>query len=99
MVTAYRTEKATGRAGELLDLLEKHQIDIITFTSSSTVKNFVSLLGAVNHEELASECVVACIGPITADTAVSLGLHPRIVADEYTIEGLIKAMVDYFGGW
>ena len=96
VVTAYCTEKAAGRSRELLDLLEKRQIDIITFTSSSTVKNFVALLGPQDYESLASQCVVACIGPITADTAVSYNLHPRIVAGEYTIEGLTEAMIDYF---
>ena len=37
--------------------------------------------------------IVACIGPITAETAESLGLKPDVVAEEYTIEGLVKALV------
>lgn len=98
VVTAYRTERATGRSEELRELLNSNAVDVITFTSSSTVKNFVAILGDYDLEGSASQWVVACIGPITAETAVSLGLHPRIVAEEYTIEGLVKAMIDYFGG-
>lgn len=70
---------------------------VITFTSSSTVRNFVSLVGGSQEaSRLASRAVVACIGPITAATASDLGLAPQIVAGEYTIDGLIAALLAYF---
>lgn len=70
---------------------------VITFTSSSTVRNFVSLVGGSQEaSRLASRAVVACIGPITAATAAELGMEPQIVAEEYTIDGLIAALLAYF---
>ncbi len=97
VVTVYRTKDVTGDPERLHALLTTHRIDVITFTSSSTVKNFVALLSEEVFSKLSAECTIACIGPITADTAASYGLKPDIVAEEYTIEGLTRAMVEYFG--
>jgi len=66
-------------------------VDVITFTSSSTVRNFVSLAGAETGGAL-----VACIGPITAQTARDMGLPVHIVASDYTIPGLVQALKDHF---
>ncbi len=70
-------------------LQELQNADIITFTSSSTVRNFVELAGSTT-------ATVACIGPITADECIKQGLSPHIVAKEYTIDGLVQAIVEYF---
>ncbi|MEJ5363358.1 MAG: uroporphyrinogen-III synthase, partial [Spirochaetota bacterium] len=70
-------------------LQELQNADIITFTSSSTVRNFVELAGTTT-------ATVACIGPITADECTKQGLLPHIVAKEYTIDGLVQAIVEYF---
>lgn len=66
-------------------------VDAITFTSSSTVRNFVSLAGP----EIGS-AIVACIGPITANTTRELGLPVHVLGDEYTIPGLVRALKEYF---
>ena len=68
-------------------------VDAITFTSSSTVRNFVELAG----REI-GQAKVACIGPITAGTARELGLPVDITAREYTIPGLARALKEYFDG-
>ena len=68
-------------------------VDGITFTSSSTVRNFVSLAGL----EIGA-AKVACIGPITAGTARELGLPVHVTAREYTIPGLVQALKEYFNG-
>ncbi|MCX8124980.1 MAG: uroporphyrinogen-III C-methyltransferase [Spirochaetes bacterium] len=70
-------------------LLEQVQsADIVTFASSSTVRNFVEIAGK-------TDATIACIGPITADECVKQGLTVHVVAKEYTIEGLVKAIVEY----
>lgn len=70
---------------------------VITFTSSSTVRNFVKLVGGPKElSRIASGSVVACIGPITAATASELGMEPQIVAEDYTVDGLIAALLSYF---
>ena len=68
--------------------------DVFTFTSSSTVRSFVKLVGGpAVARRLTSDALVACIGPVTAETARELGMHPVIVAEEYTMEGLTNALV------
>ncbi|WP_018084946.1 uroporphyrinogen-III C-methyltransferase [Desulfurispora thermophila] len=95
-VTAYRTVAGAGNADMIRELLQAGQIDYVTFTSSSTVRNFVS---ALNHPDLPgllqSRAVkVAAIGPVTAQTARELGLPVHIQAGRYTIEGLLEAIVN-----
>jgi uroporphyrinogen-III synthase len=68
-------------------------VDIMTFTASSTVHHFIAQIGRERLQTLAQNALVAAIGPITADTARSLGLRVDVVADSYTIAGLVDAMV------
>jgi uroporphyrinogen-III synthase len=72
-------------------------VDMITFTSASTVKNFANLLKRreKNLDRYTDNAVIACIGPIAARAAHEIGLKVDIVADEYTIEGLLFAMRTY----
>jgi uroporphyrinogen III methyltransferase/synthase len=65
--------------------------DVITFTSSSTVRNFFKIIGR-------TDAVLACIGPVTAETVREQGYEPRIIASEYTIDGLMNAIVSAFDG-
>jgi uroporphyrinogen-III synthase len=62
---------------------------MVTFTSSSTVRHFVDALPGALSERV----IVACIGPITAQTARELGLRVDIIAQEYTTRGLVEAIV------
>lgn len=93
-VVAYETVTGQADATLLQQLLRQKMLHAVTFTSSSTVRNFVSLLDG-NLSSLEG-VVVACIGPITADTAVNLGLKVDVVATEFTIEGLVRALTQYF---
>lgn len=69
-------------------------IDVVTFTSSSTVRNLLDILGDNRH--LLDDSLIACIGPITAATAEELGLTADIVAAEHNVEGLTDALVAHF---
>lgn len=89
-IAAYCTLPAKG---PLPDPASLSQADVVTFTSSSTVRHFVQ---AVGGPEALKGLVVACIGPITAATCQEVGLTPHIVAEEYTLEGLVRALVRYF---
>ena len=96
-VTAYRTVR-DGRGGDLVkEYLHRGRIHVITFTSSSTVRYFIELVGRENLPRLPAGVGIACIGPVTAQTAEELGLKVDVVAGEYTIEGLVKAIVAKFG--
>jgi uroporphyrinogen III methyltransferase / synthase len=90
-VVAYRTLPAAPDPAGLAEL--RRGVDVIIFTSSSTVRNFVALVGSASHSLTA---VVACIGPITAATAHDAGLPVNVVAQEYTTEGVVAALAEYF---
>ncbi|MDQ7784874.1 MAG: uroporphyrinogen-III C-methyltransferase [Desulfomonilaceae bacterium] len=78
-------------------MMEKGEVDAVTFTSSSTVTHFVEMLGAEDLPSLLRGTVVASIGPVTSQTAREAGLTVHTEASEYTIDGLVDALVRYFG--
>jgi uroporphyrinogen III methyltransferase/synthase len=88
-VAAYRTILAKPDLRAMDEL--QRGLDAILFTSSSTVRNFVELAGSDTRR-----AVVACIGPITAQTARDLGINVHVVATEYTMDGLVQALANYF---
>jgi uroporphyrinogen III methyltransferase/synthase len=97
VVEAYRTVlPAQDLASDIRHMLERRSLDVVTFTSSSTVTNFAQLVSESALPQLIRDVIIACIGPITADTVRSHGLTPTVVAEEYTIPGLARAIVEYF---
>ncbi len=90
---AYESVPSSEGTERVKELLESGDIDCVTFTASSTVENFVRAFGE-EAARLLSETRIACIGPITAGTARDHGLRVDAEADEYTIPGLIEAVVD-----
>ncbi|MFP4451978.1 MAG: uroporphyrinogen-III C-methyltransferase [Desulfobacterales bacterium] len=95
-IISYRAVQAEAGKAELLENLRAGTIDMVTFTSSSTVRNFMTLLAESEAEKLLSGVAVAAIGPITAETASEMGLKTDITAEEYTIDGLVKAVAQYY---
>jgi len=95
-VPAYKTIMAEGDVAPVQDMLQNGEIQVITFTSSSTVRNFVKMLAAPDLDALLRGVTVACIGPVTADTARELGVKVNIIAKEYTINGLVQAILEHF---
>ena len=76
----------------------RQRVDAITFTSSSTVRGFLGSLAAAGMQPAALDGIaLAAIGPITAQTLREDGLEPTLVAEEYTIPGLVRALVAHFG--
>ena len=95
VVPAYQTIAPKQSDSSFLRRLDEGSIDVITFTSSSTVTNFLDRLGTKHYDKL-NGVTIACIGPITQKTAEDHGLKVSIVPDQYTIEGLISSIDDYF---
>ena len=95
-IPAYCTRAAEGNKSLLLEHLKNKTVDMVTFTSSSTVKNFRALLPDEQFEDLMSGLAVASIGPVTTDTAIELGFKVHITADPYTIPDLCKAIVKFY---
>ena len=78
----------------LLRLFDGEGVDVITFTSSSTVVNFVRAFPEDRLPAILGDAEIACMGPVTADTARKLGLEVSIVAREYTTHGLVQAIAE-----
>jgi len=95
-IAVYRTQIAQDNVVTLLDGLAARNIDCITFTSSSTVKNFKKLIPVSDFPKLLENVTIACIGPITADTAKELNFNVDVIAETYTIPGLVDALIDYY---
>jgi uroporphyrinogen-III synthase len=97
-IAAYRTLPAQADPQGLAALREG--MEVVTFTSSSTVRNFAALARSAGLDplDLPGSPLFACIGPITAGTARSEGFPVGLVADEYTTAGLIRALQAYGAG-
>ena len=98
-IPVYRAAVPSEPDPEALAAIREGRIDIVTFTSSSTVRNLLAILGpdeaALKGE---SRPLIACIGPITAETARESGLTVDVMASEYTVEGLVEALVKHMTG-
>ncbi len=93
LIPVYDTLVPEGTAETLGELLQGAKIDLITFTSSSTVQNFVQAAGP---EVDLSEFRYAAIGPITAATAKEFGLSIVVLPPEWTVPALTQAIIEYF---
>src|SRR4030042_321673 len=96
-VCAIGPATAKGGGRELKKLLLKGNLDVITFTSSSTVNHFVELLKKEDLKKLLKDIVIASIGPVTSRTAKELGMKVHIQPKQYTVLGLTQAIEEYFG--
>ncbi len=92
-VDAYQTVTPKD-AGEKARRIMERGVDVVTFTSSSTVKNLLDILDG--DRQYLENCLIACIGPITANTAREMGLRVDLVAEEATVEGLVNALTAHF---
>ncbi len=97
VVDAYKTIEPEERKSSVIrEMLKNKEIDVITFTSSSTVTNFLKVFNDQEISDLISNVTIACIGPITAKTAEKYGLKTSIIPENYTIEAFSDAIADFF---
>jgi uroporphyrinogen III methyltransferase/synthase len=96
VVPAYRTVRPRKGANALKEMFTEGRIDCVTFTSSSTVTNFVKGFKKGELGELLKGVKVACIGPITADTARGFGLRVDMMPRNYTVPALAETMAEYY---
>ncbi len=94
VVTAYRTVQSGVKKTDLQDQIDKGRVDVITFTSPSTVANFVQITG--KDFKLPEKVKIACIGPVTAAAARKFGFKIDIMQNEYTVPGLVASIREFF---
>jgi len=96
VVAVYRTIRPRGGSKKLKKLLAEGKINVIAFTSSSTVNHFAELLKKEEPKKLLRRIAVACIGPVTARTAKEWGLKVKIQPRQFTIPGLTRAIAEFY---
>ena len=92
-VTLYLAAPPAAPPPEVLDAIRAGEIDAVTFTSSSTVRNLATLLGG--DLDALRGVVVACIGPQTAEVAIEAGLPPQVVSEQPSVDALVGALRRY----
>ena len=98
-VIAYRTVLQEGprpHEPDVYGMLLNGQIDVVTFTSASAVRNFLKVYGSDQAVDLLNTIVVATIGPVTAETATQLGIRVEIQPTSYTVPALVDAIASYY---
>jgi uroporphyrinogen III methyltransferase/synthase len=93
-IAVYRTLPDIEAINKAKEMLLLNHLDVITFTSSSTVSNLITAFGTDSKH--LDNVKIACIGPKTAETAIKAGLKPDVVATEHTIPGLVEAVEELF---
>ncbi len=94
VIAVYETIRETGDGRKLAAEILAGTIDVVTFTSSSTVRGFAELVGG--PVAVSGRFAAAVIGPVTAETARELGITVAIEAQDYTVPGLVDAIVRHF---
>jgi uroporphyrinogen III methyltransferase/synthase len=94
VIPVYETLREAGDGGALASAILARRIDAITFTSSSTVRHFVDLVG--RQAATSGRFAAAVIGPVTAATARELGIAVTVEASEYSVPGLLAALTRHF---
>jgi uroporphyrinogen-III synthase len=97
VVETYQTVLPQITRTSLKKLFEETRIDVITFTSSSTVSNLATLLGLTDLSDVLKSALVACIGPVTAETARKFGLTNIVQPVVYTTAELVRAIATAIG--
>lgn len=94
VAAAYKTQPAAENSAAIKNQLDAGEIDMVTFTSSSTVENFVAAVGAESLQGVKT----AAIGPITAQALKNFGVEVDVVAQKFTIAGLVDAIKNFYEG-
>ena len=95
LAPCYRNVPDLSNVEKVHEKLAANAVNWITFTSSSTVTNFIEAIGAEKLAQSRSTFRIACIGPITAQTARENGLEPDVVAEAADIESLIESLINF----
>ncbi|MFC7393733.1 uroporphyrinogen-III synthase [Scopulibacillus cellulosilyticus] len=92
----YHTVKNQASSPALIKMMIHKQLDVITFTSPSSIDFFIELLGCSNWQSLVNNKVVACIGQVTAQAARAKGIKVQVTPDHFTAKSLVDTIADYY---
>jgi uroporphyrinogen III methyltransferase/synthase len=95
VVVAYRTVPNDEEMRRASELVERGEVDMVTFTSASTARSFFA---GVDPHAVENRARTASIGPITSNALRELGVTPTVQAERFTTEGLVEAILRHYGG-
>ncbi|MCC6545011.1 MAG: uroporphyrinogen-III synthase [Nitrospirae bacterium] len=96
VIPVYKAVRPDTDALRLKTMLRDREIDVVTFTSSSCVKNFLEIIGLDHYKSLLTGVKIACISPVTSDTVRKYGLNVDIIPDRYTVADLAGAIARHY---
>ncbi len=96
VIPVYKAVRPDADALRLRKMFRDREIDVVTFTSSSCVRNFIEIIGLDQYKMLLKGVKIACISPVTSDTVKKYGLSVDIIPDRYTVADLAKSIARYY---
>lgn len=96
-IVIYETYMPDESREKLAKMLSENQIDILMFTSPSTVNHFMNVVKEYKLESHIKRCVISCIGPVTEKRLLAYGLPVHVSPEEYTVKEMIKGTIQYLG--
>lgn len=94
-IVIYETYFPSTSKEKLVKLLRERSLDILPFTSPSTIDHFISVVREHSLDDYVKDCIVAAIGPVSKKKCESVGLTVHVMPEVYTSNEMIKAVVDY----
>lgn len=94
-IIIYETYLPEESRGKLVKMLTQESLDILTFTSPSTIDHFMKIVEEQNLSGKLEHCIVACIGPVSKRKAEQWGLNVHAVPEKYTVEEMLKSIAKF----
>jgi uroporphyrinogen-III synthase len=94
-VVIYETYMPEESRAKLAGLLAGGELDVLTFTSPSTVDHLMEVVASSGLESRLRDCIIGCIGPVTEKRLREYGLQVHAAPEEYTVEGMLKSTIAY----
>lgn len=94
-VVIYETYLPDDSRDKLIHMLRTGSLDILTFTSPSTIDHFMEIVEGHQLQNQIEQCIVACIGPVSMRKAEDWGLTVHAVPEKYTVEEMLKSVIEY----
>jgi uroporphyrinogen-III synthase len=94
-VVIYETYMPAESSAKLARMLTENQLDILTFTSPSTVDHFMAVVHEYKLEQKLKECIIGCIGPVTEKKLLAYGLPVQASPKEYTVKAMLESTIAY----
>ena len=94
-IVIYETYLPVESRTKLIEMLSKRSLDILTFTSPSTIDHFMEIVKENNLQKQLEPCIVACIGPVSQRKAEEWGMTVHAAPEKYTVEEMLKSVIEY----